>query len=229
MTSNPLPEIVRYVVKAHRKLDSREAFQYLRETKDFLECITKREVLKVLYALHIIKASTSYELRLLLNVTSHTIIEHRLIKLMNAGLIEPMSAKHPDREKYYRSWNQLCPNTHNNVTLYALTVTAESIIDLLAESLPLLFEKSEALRVEARGKLFTEIFGRVSKAMATQEKDRLKSVVDVFGSCSRCQRIIRHLDFNQGKAELHSGKPYCASCVADLYRSGEFKLGGRRK
>ena len=204
-------------------------FRIARESRDYLDCLVSSDVSSILYVLTVVAASSTYELQLFLNVSSRTMIENRVVKLLNAGLVEAVTKKNPEYPAFSSCWAEIHPNTNKKVTLYVPTEQGMAVVPLFKDKMRQTIPDALARRLSARGAAFRRRLESVRASIVKEDAAREAEAVNVFGACERCSKVIRHDDFTRGKAEMNGGAAYCRACVLELARSRRSRAGRRSR
>jgi len=188
--------------------------------KRYLACLTTRRMAKMLYVLHLIRISTSTELRNMLNLPSIDSIAYYSIKTGNAGLIQTITQKERNYNKFHKFWRGVYPNTHKNTRFYTPTKELDQIIPYFEDFFNSLFTEDQVARFKERGNQFQKHMKKEQKEEQEEERTRESVAQMTIGACSKCGITLTIDDQKRKNIRTYENKPYCKNCYMLLLNEG---------
>jgi len=190
-----------------------EIFKECKSLNKYLGCVTNPKTGAIIYALSKLTVTSPHELRKFLGASSHTVIEHQLMKLLNKGFVSAITKANPLHDTYYRFWMRMYPTTNKRATLYEASEDTKAIADLFKKRLSEPFSEKTLKRMSSRGISFRRMLEADRNRKEKRDAEREEYAVGVMGACAQCGIVISKDDQDGGKVKRFNKKIYHKLCL----------------
>lgn len=186
-----------------------------------LNCLYNESRARIIFAIGLLKISTPYELKTILNIISRDKVVYDLTKAQNCGLVNLMTKNNQNYHTFLNTWQTLHRNTNKMPVIYIASDKLLALIDFFASQKKVIFSKRELTLMASRGKIFTKLYHKEKATTAKYEIEREKLAIETIGACTRCSKIITKTMVQNKLVEKIYDNLYCKSCIKEMKDNGE--------
>lgn len=203
-----------------KKINQKDILKTSHQIMNYLECITDRKIARMLYALSLVRISTSTKLSEFLQIKSRDTIVYYSMKAVNIGFIKIKTKKDPDYDSHWEYWFGKVRNTHKDTRFFVATDELLKVIPLYQNFMESLIDSDTKNRLEKHGQVFERFLLSEKGRIHEKDKEAERIALITIGACNRCSKLLTEDHQKAMQCQYIANKLYCSECKDQMYGDG---------